>query len=71
MTDHTLEEELAELEGDAVPCLSCPHTYPQHPGGGHCTGVIGGWSSRARGIPCPCPGMRWVPADVEEPPTYG
>jgi hypothetical protein len=58
--------ELVELE-----CLRCHHGYPSHQdGGGHCRGVIGGWSSPAAGIPCMCPGMRWVPAEVPEPPSY-
>lgn len=60
-----LDTELDQLQ--AVDCRRCGHGYPTHEeGGGHCRGHLGGWSSPARGIPCMCPGFRWV--DPEGPP---
>jgi hypothetical protein len=58
-----LDTELAELVGGApaVNCRRCSHGFPVHEdAGGHCRGRVGGWSSPAAGIPCPCPGMQWV-----------
>lgn len=53
--------ELEELTAPAVECRRCHHGYPEHEaGGGHCRGMLGGWSSPASGIPCVCPGMQWV-----------
>jgi hypothetical protein len=57
-----LEWELAELTGAApLFCRSCNHAYPEHEdAGGHCRGRVGGFSSPAAAIPCPCAGFRWV-----------
>lgn len=70
-----LDQELRQLEAPAVPCRSCGHGYPDHDaGGGHCSAMIGGWSSPAAGVPCPCPGFRWVAVrgepDYDGPPSY-
>jgi hypothetical protein len=58
-----LDDELAALEQPAIPCRSCGHPYDAHtfgPEAGSCTARIGGWSTPAAGIPCMCPGFRWV-----------
>lgn len=58
-------EELEEVE-----CVLCWHGYTKHEdGGGHCREVVS--NGPMHRLPCPCPGMRWVPAVVAEPPTYG
>lgn len=71
----TLDEELAALEAPAVICRACGHAYTVHEdGGGHCADRIGGWSSPAAGVPCMCPGFRWVAMPGEPgydgPPSY-
>jgi hypothetical protein len=46
-------------------CRQCTHGYGTHdPDGGHCAAVVGGGVVRY-GLPCPCPGFRWIPAEAE------
>jgi hypothetical protein len=61
---HDLDDELRGLTpapaAAPLSCLSCSHGYPAHPDAGHCTDRVGGFSSPAAAVPCPCPGFRWV-----------
>lgn len=71
-----LDRELLELvPAAAAPaplrCRSCGDTYPEHPDAGHCTAKVGGFSSPAAAVPCPCPGFRWIDPDGPPVGSYG